>query len=226
MSCARHAGCIAALKAVLGTRVSTARAVLEHHSKGEGYVVPAFPDAVATVHSTEEASEVMKICSKFRTPVVPFGAGSSLEGHVQCVQGGVAVDFNEMNTVLEINEADMDCKVQAGVNRVQLNKALRGTGLFFPVDPGAEASLGGMAATRASGTTTVRYGSMRDNVLGLTCVAADGRVFKTGGRARKSAAGYDLTRLLIGSEGTLALVTELRLRLFGLPPSVGAARLR
>jgi D-lactate dehydrogenase (cytochrome) len=211
------------LRGVIGERVSTAAAVREHHGNGEDYFTPIPPDAVCFAHSTEEVSELVKICARHSVPVIPFGTGTSLEGHVVAVCGGICIDVSEMNAILEVNAEDLDCRVQAGVKRKQLNEELRDTGLFFPIDPGADASLGGMSATRASGTNAVRYGTMRENVLGLTVVMADGRIVKTGGRARKSAAGYDLTRLFVGSEGTLGVITEVQLRLYGIPESMSAA---
>ncbi|MFT6582799.1 MAG: D-lactate dehydrogenase (cytochrome) [Alphaproteobacteria bacterium] len=211
------------LRSVIGARVSTASAVREHHGNGEDYFTPIPPDAVCFAHSTEEISELVKICARHNVPVIPFGTGTSLEGHVVAVCGGICIDVSEMDAILEVNAEDLDCRVQAGVKRKQLNEELRDTGLFFPIDPGADASLGGMTATRASGTNAVRYGTMRENVLGLTVVMADGRIVKTGGRARKSAAGYDLTRLFVGSEGTLGVITEVQLRLYGIPESMSAA---
>jgi D-lactate dehydrogenase (cytochrome) len=175
------------------------------------------------VRSTAECAELVKICAAHGLPMIPFGAGSAVEGHVQAIHGGVSIDLSQMNRVLEVNPEDLDCRVEAGVDRVQLNRELEKQGLFFPIDPGAEATLGGMAATGASGTTAVRYGTMRENVLGLTLVLADGRVIKTGGRARKSSAGYDLTRLFIGSEGTLGVITELILKAQPLPEAVSSA---
>eukprot|EP00667_Euglena_gracilis_P008283 EG_transcript_8383 len=220
----RHRACIDALRTLLPSRVSTAASYLQQHAKGEGHVPPSLPDAVVWVENTSEVAEILKLCTHHRCPVVPFGAGTSLEGQVCAVQGGISLDLSRMKQVLEVNEADLDCLVEPGLSREELNHALRNTGLFFPVDPGANASIGGMTSTRSSGTMTVKYGAMKDNVLGLTVVTADGRVLKTGGRARKSSAGYDLTRLFVGAEGTLGVVTQVRLRLFGIPAATAAAR--
>ena len=211
------------LRALLGARASDADAVREHHSHGESYHAPAAPDIVCFPASTAEVSEIARISQRFQLPIVPFGAGTSLEGHVHALRGGISIDLREMNRVLRVSDADLDATVEAGVTRLQLAKALRNTGLMFPIDPGADATLGGMAATRASGTTAVRYGTMRENVLGLTVVLADGKIIKTGTRARKSAAGYDLTRLFVGSEGTLGIITEVTLRLHPVPEAVSAA---
>jgi D-lactate dehydrogenase (cytochrome) len=211
------------MAARFGARFSLAEAVRAHHGHDESHFPDALPDAVVWAHTTADVVDIVNACRKHCVPIVPFGVGSSLEGHILAVHGGLSVDFSEMNQVLAVHGEDMDAVVQPGLTRKALNTALHGTGLFFPIDPGADASLGGMAATRASGTNAVRYGTMRDNVLGLEAVLADGRVVRTGGRARKSSAGYDLTRLLIGSEGTLALITELIVRLHPLPEAVSAA---
>ena len=214
---------IEAARAFMGERMTTNAGLRDHHSHGQDTQTPVQPDAVAFVETTEEAARVMGLCHGHTVPVVPFGTGTSLEGHVTPVRGGISMDLSKMNAVLEVNAADMDCRVQAGVTHRSLNTHLRDQGLFFPVDPGADASLGGMCATRASGTAAVRYGTIRENVLGLTVVLADGRVIRTGGRVRKSAAGYDLTRLFIGSEGTLGVITEIQLRLHGIPEASSAA---
>jgi D-lactate dehydrogenase (cytochrome) len=213
----------ALLAGLLGERFTTAEAVRLQHGKGEAHHPTVPPDAVAFARSTGEVSRIVAICAEHRIPVIPFGTGTSLEGHVAAVRGGVCIDLMGMDRVIEVNAADMDVLVEAGVTRKRLNEHLRDTGLFFPIDPGADASLGGMAATRASGTNAVRYGTMRELTLGLTVVLADGRVIHTGGRARKSAAGYDLTRLFVGCEGTLGIITEVRLRLFGIPEAISAA---
>ncbi|MGH1455022.1 MAG: FAD-binding oxidoreductase [Paracoccaceae bacterium] len=211
------------LSTLLGQRLSRSKSDLDLHARSESHFAPTPPDAVAYPETTEEVAALMRICAAQDCPVVGWGTGTSLEGQAQAFQGGVVVDFTRMNKVLAVNAADMDVRVQPGLLRETLNNELRATGLFFPVDPGANASIGGMASTRASGTTAVRYGTMRDNVLGLEVVLADGRVIRTGTRARKSSAGYDLTALFVGAEGTLGLITELTLRLHGQPEATAAA---
>jgi D-lactate dehydrogenase (cytochrome) len=214
---------VAELKALLGERVSTSAAVREHHGKDESYFPYALPDVVVFAKTTEEVRDVVNICRRHRVPMIPFGVGTSLEGHILAVQGGVSIDLSQMNQVLAVHEADLDAVVQAGVTRKQLNEHIKHTGLFFPVDPGADATLGGMAATRASGTNAVRYGTMRENVLSLKVVLADGRIIQTSRRAKKSAAGYDLTRLFVGSEGTLGIITEVTVRLYPVQEAMSAA---
>ncbi|MFK8083106.1 MAG: FAD-binding oxidoreductase [Granulosicoccus sp.] len=211
------------LKALLGDRLSTGRSVLEIHGRDEAHSAQALPDAVAFPQSTAEVSQIMTVCAAHQCPVVAFGIGTSLEGHVIPTNGGISVDTSRMNRILEVHDADWDAVVQPGVTRVQLNEELRTTGLMFTVDPGANATLGGMAATRASGTNTVRYGSMRDNVMALEVVLPNGQIIRTGTRARKSSAGYDLTRLFVGSEGTLGIITELTVKLFAQPESISSA---
>jgi D-lactate dehydrogenase (cytochrome) len=219
----RSTGVIETLRSRYGGRVSTTASVLEQHGRDESYHPPAPPDAVFFAESTEEVADAVGVCAAAQVPVIAFGAGTSLEGHVGAVHGGVSIDLTAMSKVLEVNSADLDCRVEAGLTRLALAERLAPEGLFFPVDPGADATIGGMTATRASGTSAVRYGTMRENVLGLTVVLGDGRVIKTGGRARKSAAGYDLTRLFVGSEGTLGVITEVALRLYGTPEVIAAA---
>src|SRR5918912_345504 len=214
---------LADLRALLGERVSTSAAVREHHGKDESYFPYAPPDAVVFPHSTEEVRDVVNICRRHQVPMIPFGVGTSLEGHILAVQGGVSIDLSQMNKVLTVHEEDLDAVVQAGVTRKQLNEYIKHTGLFFPVDPGADATLGGMAATRASGTNAVRYGTMRENVLSLKVVLADGRIIQTSRRAKKSAAGYDLTRLFVGSEGTLGVITEVTVKLYPVQEAMSAA---
>lgn len=203
-----------------GDRCSTSAAVRDQHAHTTSWLPGQAPDVVVFAETTEEVSDIVKICAEHRVPIIPFGAGSSLEGHVNAPGGGVSIDLSRMDQVLRVNAEDLDCTVQAGVTRKDLNSYLRDTGLFFPIDPGANASIGGMTATRASGTNAVRYGTMKDAVLGLTVVMPDGEIIHTGGRARKSSAGYDLTRLLVGSEGTLGVITEITLRLHGQPEAI------
>ncbi|MBM3519967.1 MAG: FAD-binding protein, partial [Alphaproteobacteria bacterium] len=214
---------IAEIRESLGERITTAQIVREQHGKDQTWNPGAPPDAVAFVHRTEEVQTIVRVCGKYGTPVIAFGTGTSLEGHFSAPFGGISVDLSGMNRILEVNAADLDCRVEAGVTRKLLNTHLRDQGLFFPVDPGADASLGGMAATRASGTNAVRYGTMRENVLNVTAVMADGSIVRTGSRAKKSSAGYDLTRLLVGSEGTLGIITEVALKLYGIPEAIVAA---
>jgi D-lactate dehydrogenase (cytochrome) len=214
---------LAGLKALFDDRLSTAQAMRDHHGRDESSYDPMPPDAVIFAQSTEEVAQAVQLCSAHDVPVIAYGAGTSLEGHILALRGGVTIDLSQMNRVLAIHAEDQTATVQSGVTRKQLNQELRDTGLFFPIDPGADASLGGMAATRASGTNAVRYGTMRENVLALTVVMADGRIIKTGTRARKSAAGYDLTRIFVGSEGTLGIITEVSVRIYPQPDAVSAA---
>lgn len=214
---------LGALQQRFGERVTTSAAVREHHGRDESMFDPQLPDAVVFAQSTQDVADTVALCAQYGVPIIPFGSGSSLEGHLLAIHGGVSIDLSQMTEIVSLNPEDLTVTVQAGLSRKALNEALRDTGLFFPIDPGADASLGGMAATRASGTNAVRYGSMRENVLGLTVVMADARVIKTGTRARKSASGYDLTRLFVGSEGTLGVITELTVRLHPQPEAVSAA---
>ncbi len=213
-------GVIERLKARFADRCATSQALREQHGHTTTWLENQPPDAVVFAETTQEVAETVKICAEANVPIIPFGTGTSLEGHVNAPEGGISIDLSRMNNVLEVNSDDLDCRVEAGVTRKQLNSYIRDTGLFFPIDPGADASLGGMAATRASGTNAVRYGTMKDAVLGLTVVTADGNIIRTGGRARKSSAGYDLTRLFVGSEGTLGIITELTVRLHGQPEAI------
>ena len=211
------------LKARFGERCSTAAAVRQQHGRDESPIDAPPPEAVVFCESTEDVAEVVKLADRYAVPVIPFGVGSSLEGHLLAVQGGVSIDLGRMNKILSLHPEDLTVTVQAGVTRNQLNTEIRHTGLFFPIDPGADASIGGMSATRASGTNAVRYGTMRENVLGLTVVTPQGEVIHTGTRARKSSAGYDLTRLMVGSEGTLGVMTEIIVKLYPLPEAMSAA---
>ena len=217
------AALLQALFARFGSQYSAALVVREQHGRDESSFSVPPPAAVVFAESTQDVADAVKLAGQFKVPVIPFGVGSSLEGHLLAVQGGISIDVGRMNQVLAINAEDLTVTVQAGVTRKQLNEAVKSTGLFFPIDPGADATLGGMAATRASGTNAVRYGTMRENVLALEVVTAQGEVLRTGTRARKSSAGYDLTRLLVGSEGTLGVITEVTVKLYPLPEAVMAA---
>jgi D-lactate dehydrogenase (cytochrome) len=214
---------VSELRALLGERVSVSAAVREHHGKDESYFPYAPPDAVVFPESTEEVRDIVDICRRHHVPMIPYGVGTSLEGHILAIRGGVCIDMSRMNQVLAVHEEDLDAVVQAGVTRKQLNEYIKHTGLFFPIDPGADATLGGMSATRASGTNAVRYGTMRENVLSLKVVLADGRIIQTARRSKKSSAGYDLTRLFVGSEGTLGIITEVTVKLHPVQAAMSAA---
>src|SRR5271169_4604091 len=215
-------GVIAALAAQFGNRLVTSQAVREQHGNTVTWLGNQPPDAVVFPHSTEEVQQVVRLCAAARVPVIPFGVGTSLEGQVNAPRGGISLDFRDMNRVLAVHAEDLDCVVEPGITRKALNEQLRDQGLFFPIDPGADASLGGMAATRCSGTNAVRYGTMKDNVLAMKVVMADGELMTTSRRAKKSASGYDLTRLIVGSEGTLGVITELTLKLSGIPEAIAS----
>ena len=213
---------IGALTAKFGNHLVTSQAVREQHGNTLTWVENQPPDAVVFPQTTAEVQDVVRICAGRGVPVIPFGTGTSLEGHVNAPYGGISIDFRDMNRVIAVHTEDLDCVIEPGITRKQLNEQLRDQGLFFPIDPGADASLGGMAATRASGTNAVRYGTMKDNVLAMKAVLANGEVMATSRRAKKSSAGYDLTRLLVGSEGTLAVITELTLKLHGIPEAIAS----
>lgn len=218
-----NADFVQSVERLFGNRATMALAALSQHGHSEVHYEDALPQLVVYARNTEEVSELLKLANQFEVPVTPYGAGTSVEGNALPVHGGVCVDLSEMDSILAINQADLDCTVQAGVRREQLNDYLRDTGLFFPIDPGANATIGGMASTRASGTNAVRYGTMREAVLSLRVVLPDGKIVRTSQRAKKSAAGYDLTRLFVGSEGTLGIITEITLRLHGIPETISAA---
>ena len=214
------AAALGILRQRYGERFQTGRDIRDQHAHTTTYLPNQPPDGVLFAETAEDVQEAVRICADHRVPVIPFGTGSSLEGHINAPGGGISIDLSRMNRILAVNAEDLDCVVEAGVTRAELNEFLRDTGLFFPIDPGANASLGGMASTRASGTNAVRYGTMRENVMAVTAVMADGRLISTGKRAKKSSAGYDLTRLLVGSEGTLGIITSLTLKLYGIPQAI------
>ena len=216
-------GILEHLEKQFGKRFSVSEAVRQAHGKDESYHPSKPPDAVVTIHSEKEVQDVVHLCKKHSVPIVAYGAGTSLEGQVAALQGGICIDFNEFNAILDVHAEDLDAVVQPGVRRKQMNHYLRDSGLFFPVDPGADATIGGMASTRASGTNAVRYGTMRENVISMNVVLADGRLIRTGSRSKKSASGYDLTRLFVGSEGTLGLITRVTVRLYGVPETIVSA---
>ena len=218
------AAALGVLKQQFGERFHTGQSMREQHGHTTTWIENQIPDAVVFARSTQEVSEIVKVCATHAVPIIAHGTGTSLEGHVNAPAGGISIDVSQMDQVLEVNAGDLDCRVQPGVTREALNTYLRDQGLFFPIDPGANASIGGMTATRASGTNAVRYGTMKDNVLSVEAVMADGTIIRTARRARKTSAGYDLTRLMVGSEGTLGIITEITLRLQGIPEAISAAR--
>ncbi|MEP2921527.1 FAD-linked oxidase C-terminal domain-containing protein [Sulfitobacter sp.] len=217
------AAALGVLKQQFGERFSTGASICEQHAHTTTWIPNQPPDGVVFAHSAQEVADVVKVCAAHKVPVIPFGTGTSLEGHTNAPAGGISIDVSHMDKVVEVNASDLDCRVQPGVTRMALNTHLRDQGLFFPIDPGADASIGGMAATRASGTNAVRYGTMKDNVISVEVVTANGEIIRTASRARKSSAGYDLTRLMVGSEGTLGIITEVTLRLQGIPEAISAA---